>query len=88
MATVTLSSKGRLVIPKKIRKHLNVGTGDRIELVLLDSGEVVIQPLVSDIRALKGLMKQQRDKPISITEMNRAVKREAGHQTPPQKPTS
>jgi AbrB family looped-hinge helix DNA binding protein len=81
MAAATLSSKGQLVIPKEIREHMSLKAGDRVDFIVLDSGEVIIRPLVSDVRALRGLLKRPRRKPVSVAEMKRAVKRRAGRGT-------
>ena len=46
MDTVTLSSKGQLVIPKAVRDHAQVATGSRFTVHYLD-GEIRLRPLAS-----------------------------------------
>ena len=44
MATVTLSSKGQLVIPKAVREHARVEAGSRFSVRYVD-GEIRLRPL-------------------------------------------
>jgi len=77
VSTATLTSKGQLVIPKDIREYMRLEPGDRLDFVIKD-GEVVIRPAVSDVRALKGLLKRAGAKPVSVSAMNKAVRKRAG----------
>jgi len=52
MAT-TLTSKGQVTIPKKIREFLGVGAGSSLDFEMTTTGEVVIRPASS--KARKGL---------------------------------
>jgi len=53
--TTKITSQGRITIPKAIRQHLNVGTGDRIVFRILKDGTVTVQPVLS-ILDLKGML--------------------------------
>lgn len=77
MSTATLTTKGQLVIPKDIREYMRLQPGDRLDFVIKD-GEVVIRPSVSDVRALKGLLERAGAKPVSVSTMNKAVRKRAG----------
>jgi AbrB family looped-hinge helix DNA binding protein len=46
--TVTLSSKGQLVIPKEIRRALALKPGTKFE-VTLDNQQIVFAPVVADL---------------------------------------
>jgi AbrB family looped-hinge helix DNA binding protein len=39
-----LSSKGQIVIPKEIRKHLGLKPGDQVKLEILEGRRAVIEP--------------------------------------------
>ncbi len=78
MPTATLSTKGQTVIPKPIRDHLDLRPGDKLDFVLLGNGDVVIRPAVDDVRKLKGLLRRPGRKPVSVEEMNQAI-RNRGH---------
>ena len=56
MATATVTSKGQTTIPKRIREHLRLGSGDRVEFVIDREGRVVLTPLKVDIRELRGML--------------------------------
>ena len=45
--TATMSSKGQVVLPKKVRERLGVRQGDEIEFILDDSG-VHVRPRLRD----------------------------------------
>lgn len=56
MDVVTLSSKGRIVIPAKVRKKFSLKTGD--SLVILEEKDAIrLQPLVnlSELRGIDNL---------------------------------
>jgi antitoxin PrlF len=73
MPTSTLTSKGQITIPKKVRDQLHLRTGSRLEFLLEPSGRVILQPLNSDFRSLRGMIRTKGTRPVSIKEMNEAV---------------
>lgn len=75
MPTATLTSKGQTVIPKAIRDHLGLQPGDSLDFVVQDSGEVLIRPATEDIRRLKGLLHRAGRLPVSVREMNQAIRK-------------
>lgn len=70
----TLSTKGQLVVPKEVRDFLRVRPGDRIDFVVRDDGQVTIRPAVVDIHELRGLLHAPGREPVSVEEMNQAVR--------------
>ncbi|MDF0729010.1 type II toxin-antitoxin system PrlF family antitoxin [Cytobacillus sp. S13-E01] len=44
----TLTSKGQVTIPQKIREAIQASTGDQIEFSLNESGEVIIKAIKKD----------------------------------------
>lgn len=75
MATATVTSKGQVTIPAKVRSQLGIETGDRIEFVDIGQGQFAIVAATRSIKELKGIFRGRRKKPVSIEEMNRAVAR-------------
>ena len=51
-----VTSKGQITIPAAVRKHLGVGTPDKITFVVEDDGHVASQPAKFTVRALKGIV--------------------------------
>ena len=55
MTSTKITSKGQITLPKEIREHLKVQSGDRILFTILPDGRVIIRPPV-DLRDLKGIL--------------------------------
>jgi AbrB family looped-hinge helix DNA binding protein len=75
MATSTVSTKGQIVIPARVRTELGIEAGSRIEFVRTDEGWL-IKPAILPVTALKGLVKG-RAAPVAISEMRRIVRKRA-----------
>jgi antitoxin PrlF len=73
MPTSTLTSKGQITIPKELRDRLHLKKGSRLEFVVEASGRLILQPLNSDFRSLRGMIRSQRKRPASIAEVNEAI---------------
>ncbi len=78
MARSTLTTKGQTTIPKEIREYLKLRPGQRIEYVVDDAGRVVMRPATYDIRELHGVLHRPGRPPVSVDEMNRAIRRRHG----------
>ena len=70
----TVTQKGQVTTPKMVRDNLHLVTGDRIEFVFNDRGEVVIKPVTRKVAEVAGLLsKYKKSCPVSIEAMNQAV---------------
>ena len=76
MTTATMTSKGQITIPAEVRQRMGLGTGDRVEFVELESGVFAIKPAIDDVRLLKGALRKPQ-KPVSVDNMNAAIRRRA-----------
>lgn len=74
MLESTITSKGRITLPKPIREALSLKTGDRVRYVI-DKGRVLILP-VRPISWLSGALPYDGP-PISLEEMNAAIREAA-----------
>lgn len=72
MTTATLTSKGQITIPARVRASLGLDTGDRIEFVDLGEGKFAIMAATHSARDLKGLIRKP-SKAVSIEQMNQAI---------------
>ena len=63
-------------MPKKIREHLQVAPGDRIDFVVEDNGLVVVRPARSRLKQLRGMLRNRKRKPVSLEQMDAALARE------------
>jgi len=72
MLSAKITSKGQITIPKDIRLHLKIDQGDKIEFFVGENGMVIISPIRSDVRKLKGIVAKP-NKPVSIEQMKDAI---------------
>jgi antitoxin PrlF len=77
LAAATVTSKGQVTIPARVRAALGVDAGDRIEFVEVEKGQFAIVAATRSVQELKGLFRGKRTKPVSIEEMNAAIARRA-----------
>lgn len=78
MAAATLTSKGQITIPVEVRNALGLDPGDRVEFVEVEKGKYAIIAATRSVQELKGLFQGKRSKPVSIEEMNAAIRRASG----------
>ena len=76
MPASTLTSKGQITVPKKIRERLHVAPGDRIDFVVEENGLVVVRRARSRLRQLRGMLRDRKRKPVSLDQMDVAIARE------------
>ena len=77
MPTSTLTSRGRITIPKSIRDALCLRPGDRIEFTL-ENDQAVLRQAGADVTELDGMLDRSDRKPVSIEAMQASVERAAG----------
>ena len=77
MASATVTAKGQITIPAKVRAGLGVSVGDRVEFIEIEIGQFVIVPATRSVKELDGLFKGRREKPVSVAEMNSVIRRRA-----------
>jgi AbrB family looped-hinge helix DNA binding protein len=77
MATSTLTRKGQTTIPLKVRNHLKLRAGDKIEFVIQRDGKVMVAPKNVDIRDLAGILGPARRR-LTIEQMDEAVRSRFG----------
>jgi len=77
MPTATLTSKGQITIPSRVRQALGLEQGDRVEFIEQANGQFAIVAATRSVRELNGMFRRKRTKPISIEEMNAAIARGA-----------
>ena len=70
MPTATLTTKGQVTIPKEVREHLGVDTGDRLSFVVQEDGSVMVKPLTRHVRELVGLLRRPGQRPMPINQMD------------------
>jgi AbrB family looped-hinge helix DNA binding protein len=76
MATATITSKGQITIPQKVRNDLGVTAGDRLDFVRLQDGNYAVVPASQSIKSLKGVISRPK-KPVSLRDMQAAIEKSA-----------
>ena len=70
----TVTQKGQVTIPKNIRDSLHLVTGDKVEFIHNDRGEVVIKPMTRKVYEVAGCLGQyKKSHPVSVEEMDQAI---------------
>jgi len=70
----TITQKGQVTIPKDMRDHWQLVTGDKIEFIYNKQGEIIIKPMTRKVADVAGLLSQyKKAKPASIEEMDQAI---------------
>lgn len=77
MQTITLSSKGQLVIPKRVRALANMAAGDEFQVRYLN-GEIRLRPVTpttgTTVDQVAGCLARANRKPISGAQVDSAIK--------------
>ena len=72
MPTATMTSKGQITIPIKVRKALGLVAGDKIDIFEVEEGQFQMKPRNASIRDLEGCI-PKLDHIVTIEEMNQAI---------------
>jgi AbrB family looped-hinge helix DNA binding protein len=76
MITSTVSSKGQVTIPKKIREFLKLETFDKIVFIPLEDGKVMITNKPTPVTDLFGMLKHRKlQEPVSVEEMESKIRK-------------
>ncbi len=68
---VTMTSKGRITLPKKLCNQLGLVPGTRLAFSLLSDGSVVIRIKHRQLSSLAGILTRPDQPTISIDDMKR-----------------
>ncbi len=72
MPTATITSKGQITIPQKVRSDMGLTPGDRVDFVRMDDGHYAVVPASHSIRSLKGIVPRPA-RPVSLEDMQAAI---------------
>ena len=74
MPKATVTTRGRITIPRDVRDALGIKAGDRVTFIAEGTGAYSVVAATRDVRRLKGLVSKPPC-PVSVEEMKRAVVR-------------
>ena len=73
MPVTTLTSKGQVTIPQRIREQLRWKAGDRLDFTVDKDGRVVVELLGGDARELRGILRRAGESTLSVEAMDEAI---------------
>lgn len=68
----TITSKGQITIPKRVRERLKLRAGDRVDFVVERDGSVRMVPVTGSVRELKGSVPRPK-RALSLEDMDAAI---------------
>lgn len=77
MPKSTLTSKGQVTIPKRIRQRLGLQVGERLDFQVQADGSIRVEPENADkLGRVPGLLRHLApERPVSVEEMEAAIAR-------------
>ena len=75
MPIATVTSKGQITLPKKIRERLRLRAGDRVEFRIEGDGSVRLFPIAKKVSEVFGAFASKATKARSPKDMKREVKK-------------
>lgn len=72
-ATVTVTDKGQLTVPKAIREKLGIQAGSKLEFEPLSDGTIRVRVLSRGAGNLFGLLQRPGEKARSVAEMDDGI---------------
>lgn len=70
----TVTSKGQLTLPKRVRDQLEISAGTRLAIEVTKDGSIVMRKLSGRISDFVGVLGRAKGRPRTAAEMNEAVK--------------
>ena len=67
----TLTSKGRITIPKTIRDRLQMKAGDKMAFTLMPDGVVLMRVKNKRLVDVAGLLHKKGRKPVAVDQLSR-----------------
>lgn len=73
MPTTTITSKGQVTIPKKIREKLDLQTGDVLNFKFETENTIIVRPKKESKEKAFGLLSKSTQESLSVEEMESGV---------------
>ena len=75
MALATLTTKGQVTIPKKIRDSLKLHTGDKIEIIVTEEREAIIRPISKKVDDIFCKLHKPGQTAVSLETIDNAIRK-------------
>jgi AbrB family looped-hinge helix DNA binding protein len=73
MSISTITSKGQVTIPKKVRDRLRLRSGDRLDFRVEEDGTIRVFPIARKVSEVFGVLADRATKPYSAAETRRKL---------------
>lgn len=73
MLSTIVTDTGQITLPEEIRQHLKLVSGNRVEFVIDEEGQVKILPLNVAVEALSGILHRPSMQRASLKDMEAAI---------------
>ena len=74
MPVSTLTSKGQVTIPKRVREQLRLETGDRLDFRVEEDGSIRVYPIARRVSEVFGVFAEKAKRPYSTGEIKKKVR--------------
>jgi len=74
MNVSTLTRKGQVTIPGKIRKLLGLRTGDKVEFIIEENNRVVLRPVIKRVKEVYGKLEGKGKRKFLLEEIKKQMK--------------
>ena len=74
MATSTVTSKGQITIPKKIRERLSIRTGDKVDFSIERDGTIKMHPIGKRVSEVFGAFHAKATERLSDDDIKQRLK--------------
>ena len=81
MTTATLTSKGQITIPKEIRERLVLHTGDRLDFILTETGDLLLKPVTRHVDEVFGRLGKPGQPVLTPAEMDTVIQQRLASMT-------
>jgi AbrB family looped-hinge helix DNA binding protein len=68
----TMTSKGQVTVPREIREHFHIKTGDKLDFVIREDGTIETVPIHTSLKSLKGMLPRPMNK-VTLKDMEKAI---------------
>ncbi len=80
MPVATITNKGQVTIPKKVRDAFHLHSGDKLEFVCEKEGVITVRPVKKAVDDVFGKLGKKGTRPLSPEDMNEAVRKKLKHE--------
>lgn len=74
MAIATITSKGQVTLPKRVREQLHLKTGDKLDFCIEEDGTLRIYPIAKSASEVFGAFRHKATKACATEEIDEKLK--------------